>query len=111
MSGFGSVFGVESDETTLAADSPWRDQIFRQPFDAGFQPRQRFDLILMLDVLEHLPDPAAALEHARSLLTPGGRILITVPALNALDHSRRRQPSLHSLRSTVISDTGKDRGC
>jgi SAM-dependent methyltransferase len=38
----------------------------------------------MLDVLEHLPDPAAALEHARSLLNPGGRLLITVPALNVL---------------------------
>lgn len=84
LSGFGSVFGVESDETTLAPDSPWRDRIFRQSFDDSFQPSQRFDLILMLDVLEHLPDPAAALEHARSLLTPGGRILITVPALNVL---------------------------
>ncbi len=78
------MFGVEADETTLAADSPWRRQIFCQPFDRAFQPDQTFDLILMLDVLEHLPDPAAALEHARSLLTPSGRLLITVPALNAL---------------------------
>lgn len=84
LAGFGSVFGVEADETTLAADSPWRRQIFCQPFDRAFQPDQTFDLILMLDVLEHLPDPAAALEHARSLLTPSGRLLITVPALNAL---------------------------
>jgi 2-polyprenyl-3-methyl-5-hydroxy-6-metoxy-1,4-benzoquinol methylase len=84
LTGFGRVFGVESDETTLAADSPYRERIYCQPFDADFQPARRFDLILMLDVLEHLPDPAAALEHARSLLRPEGRILITVPALNAL---------------------------
>jgi 2-polyprenyl-3-methyl-5-hydroxy-6-metoxy-1,4-benzoquinol methylase len=84
LAGFGKVFGVESDETTLAADSPWRERIYCQPFDGNFQPSRRFDLILMLDVLEHLPDPAAALEHARSLLRPEGRILITVPALNAL---------------------------
>ncbi len=78
------MFGVEADETTLAPDTPWRDQIYCQPFDANFQPQQTFDLILMLDVLEHLPEPAAALEHARRLLNPGGRLLITVPALNAL---------------------------
>jgi 2-polyprenyl-3-methyl-5-hydroxy-6-metoxy-1,4-benzoquinol methylase len=84
LAGFGSVFGVEADETTLAADSPWRPQIYCQPFDAAFQPGQTFDLILMLDVLEHLPEPEAALEHARTLLSPGGRLLMTVPALNAL---------------------------
>ena len=84
LAGFGSVSGVEADETTLAADSPWRRQIYCQPFDAAFQPGQTFDLILMLDVLEHLPEPEAALEHARKLLSPGGRLLITVPALNAL---------------------------
>lgn len=75
---------MEADETTLAADSPWREQIYCQPFDASFQPAETFDLILMLDVLEHLPEPAIALEHARRLLNPGGRLLITVPALNAL---------------------------
>jgi len=84
LAGFGQVFGVEADETTLAPDSLWRRQIYCQPFDRAFQPEQTFDLILMLDVLEHLPDPAAALEHARSLLNPNGRMLITVPALNAL---------------------------
>lgn len=84
LAGFGRVFGVEADETTLAADSPWRPQIYCQPFDADFQPGQTFDLILMLDVLEHLAEPEAALEHARRLLSPAGRLLITVPALNAL---------------------------
>jgi 2-polyprenyl-3-methyl-5-hydroxy-6-metoxy-1,4-benzoquinol methylase len=81
---FGEVFGVESDEHTIAPDSPHRPRIFLQQFDAGFQPGQTFDLILMLDVLEHLPEPEVALQHARTLLSPGGRLLMTVPALNAL---------------------------
>jgi hypothetical protein len=38
----------------------------------------------MLDVLEHLPDPAAALRHARGLLKPRGIVLTTVPAFNVL---------------------------
>jgi hypothetical protein len=38
----------------------------------------------MLDVLEHLPDPIAALSHALSLLEQDGSILITVPAFMQL---------------------------
>jgi 2-polyprenyl-3-methyl-5-hydroxy-6-metoxy-1,4-benzoquinol methylase len=81
---FGEVYGVESDHHTIAPNSPHRPRIFLQKFDDTFQPVQKFDLILMLDVLEHLPDPEAALQHARSLLSPKGRLLMTVPALNAL---------------------------
>ena len=38
-----------------------------------------FDVVLCLDVLEHLRQPASALAHLTTLLAPGGRILISVP--------------------------------
>jgi hypothetical protein len=38
----------------------------------------------MLDVLEHVPNPVAALGHARTLLAPEGRLLVTVPAFPCL---------------------------
>jgi SAM-dependent methyltransferase len=38
----------------------------------------------MLDVLEHLPNPEAALRQAVELLAPGGILLVTVPAFMAL---------------------------
>ena len=55
------------------------------------------DLVLMLDVLEHLDDDERALETAWKALRPGGVILITVPAFAwlwsahdvALGHRRR----------------------
>ncbi len=81
---YGRVEGIELDPLTVAADSPWRERIHFGPFDASFQPPRRYDLILMLDVLEHLPDPAAALRHARGLLKPRGIVLTTVPAFNVL---------------------------
>ena len=81
---FGEVRGVEADPATLSQDSRWRKQIFQQPFDASFQPSQRFDLILMLDLLEHLEDPEAALRHARCLLKPNGKLIMTVPAFQSL---------------------------
>ena len=41
---------------------------------------ERFDLICLLDVLEHIEDDAAALTALRQKLTDNGRILLTVPA-------------------------------
>jgi 2-polyprenyl-3-methyl-5-hydroxy-6-metoxy-1,4-benzoquinol methylase len=84
LSPFGKIFGVEADSTTLSEDGKWREQIFCQQFDQSFQPQEQFDLILMLDLLEHLPFPQDALEHAKSLLSPNGKILMTVPAFQAL---------------------------
>jgi SAM-dependent methyltransferase len=55
------------------------------------------DLVLMLDVLEHLDDDAGALRTAWRALRPGGALLVTVPAFAwlwsghdvALGHRRR----------------------
>ncbi|MFI5626373.1 class I SAM-dependent methyltransferase [Nocardioides sp. NPDC051685] len=38
-----------------------------------------FDVVIFADVLEHLADPRAALEQARDLLAPGGRVVISIP--------------------------------
>lgn len=39
----------------------------------------RFDKVLFLDVLQQLPNPAAALRDAAALLAPGGHVLISLP--------------------------------
>lgn len=39
----------------------------------------RFDVLVFGDVLEHLPDPLAALRGLRPLLRPGGHVVISVP--------------------------------
>ena len=43
-------------------------------------PRGHYDLIAVLDVVEHIEDDVAALGAMRDRLAPGGKILITVPA-------------------------------
>ena len=60
-----------------------RPQIFG---DAGCLPfpRDCFDSILMLDVLEHLAEPGDAISEARRVLTPEGKLIIKVPVLYPL---------------------------
>lgn len=43
-------------------------------------PTAAYDLIAVLDVVEHIEDDVAALRAMRERLAPGGKILITVPA-------------------------------
>ena len=78
------VEGVEPGAALVSPDGPHRSRIHVAPFDASFDLGRRYSLIVMLDVLEHLPDPAASLRHALSLLEPDGVFLATVPAFKAL---------------------------
>ena len=56
-----------------------------------------FDLILLMDVLEHVDDDAGLLRHVAAAVTPGTPVFITVPAFRFLwsahdvflDHRRR----------------------
>jgi len=81
---YGDVFGIEPDPATLASDSPHREQIHLGYFDESYETDDRFDLIVMLDVLEHIEDANAALAKAVDLLTENGRLIITVPAFRSL---------------------------
>lgn len=44
-----------------------------------FFPPEKYSLIHMSHVLEHVPDPNRWLQHARQLLTPAGVLVINVP--------------------------------
>lgn len=74
------VAGVElnADHAAEARDRTNGSQIFcgdfmTQPFT------RRFDLVLMLDLIEHLPDPLAALRRCYELLEPGGYVVVYTP--------------------------------
>jgi len=81
---FGHVEGVESDRLAAEQSGRWRNRIHVGELDAAFRSREPFDLILLLDVLEHVHDPDTLLRRAADLLSPNGRILATVPAFDWL---------------------------
>ena len=52
-------------------------------------PRGRYDLVVSLHVLEHVPDPEALVAQLADLLKPNGHLMFVVPARNGLGHRIR----------------------
>ncbi len=77
------VVGVDQDEQALmqAAQHCHRTYLLDLELPdslAVFAP-QSFDVITLVDVLEHLRDPAALLQRLKPLLRDGGLVLMSVP--------------------------------
>ncbi|AOW22601.1 methyltransferase [Sphingomonas melonis TY] len=79
---FGDVDAIEIDP---AARSIASERLGRPVGDAPLPDlpgvaKGSYDLVAVLDVVEHIEDDVAALKGMASLLKPGGKILIAVPA-------------------------------
>jgi len=74
------VQGVEPSPTTaaLARGQFGLDVKTGTLFEAAF-PEGAFDVVTMLDVLEHIDQPRPLLREVARLLKPGGRLLVKVP--------------------------------
>lgn len=88
-----------------AWDVAYTDDEVAAPAPVGLRrtqtgPQGTWDLVLLLDVLEHVNDDARMLEEVRGLLAPAGRVLVSVPAWpglfsihdSRLHHRRRYHP-------------------
>ena len=79
---FGHVEALEIDDTARAIAS----KRLGRPVGSAALPElpgvadASYDLIALLDVLEHIEGDLAALHSIKAKLRPGGRILLTVPA-------------------------------
>jgi SAM-dependent methyltransferase len=79
---FGEVDAIEIDDAARAiAGERLGKPVASAPLPAlpGVE-RGAYDLIAVLDVVEHIEDDVAALKAMGDCLKPGGKILITVPA-------------------------------
>jgi 2-polyprenyl-3-methyl-5-hydroxy-6-metoxy-1,4-benzoquinol methylase len=70
-----------------------------------FDEREPFDIVLMLNLIEHVADPAAVLAGARRLTSDGGRVLVKTPNVEGLDAKLLRHRSwggYHAPRHWVL---------
>ena len=86
---FGHVEGVESDPIAVEQSGRWRSRIHLGQLDT-YTPSAPFDVILALDVIEHVLNPHLMLQQAAKFLVRDGRMLITTPAFNWLWTSHDR---------------------
>ena len=111
------IIGIERDPEHLATAArryPWLSIV---DADARTLPLAdgSVDAVTILDVIEHISEPAAVLAEARRILADDGTIIVSVPhwgptrhldALNLYAAARRRWPSLPALESATESDGG-----
>ncbi len=113
LAGFGDVSACELDDRVraLAVGRGFRVVAGGElPQELPFGDEQ-FDLVTMLDVLEHTSDDLAALQRVRARIGPGGWVLITVPAFQWLwsahdDGSRHFRRYTRARLMAVLTQAG-----
>jgi len=106
---FGDVIGIEADDEAIALARGRRVCKVLKGYLPDGMPftGERFDLIALIDVLEHIEDDIGSLTALGSLLTPGGYLVMTVPAFQFLwsrhdeEHHHKRRYTASSLQHVV----------
>jgi 2-polyprenyl-3-methyl-5-hydroxy-6-metoxy-1,4-benzoquinol methylase len=95
--GFVSLLRMAGFDATGLEMSPWVADLARKTFDVPMLvgpveeqslPPESFDVIALMDVLEHLPDPEQTMAHCFRLLRPDGMLLIQTPWYRLTSHEK-----------------------
>lgn len=108
LSAFGTTTGMEADDEALTfASERGAAAVMKGHLPDGMPAFGRqFDLVVLLDVLEHIDRDRESLAALRTVMKPGAHVVITVPAFSFLwskhdeiHHHKRRyvKPSLRSV--------------
>lgn len=84
LSSFGKVEGLDIDEHHVAIGKEKGFQVYHQDITQCSLPANSFDIIIAMDVLEHIEDDRKAYENIIRLLKVGGTLIVTVPAYQFL---------------------------
>jgi glycosyltransferase involved in cell wall biosynthesis/2-polyprenyl-3-methyl-5-hydroxy-6-metoxy-1,4-benzoquinol methylase len=77
-----SVWGVDADAAAADLARPHCERVIvadLESFDFAAAFAERFDAVLLLDVLEHLRNPGEVLQRLAAVLSPDGRLIASIP--------------------------------
>jgi 2-polyprenyl-3-methyl-5-hydroxy-6-metoxy-1,4-benzoquinol methylase len=75
-----SVVGIEPDRWAAKyASEKMRIETIRSTLEAAKLPDEFADVVVMLHVIEHVPDPVGTLREIRRILKPGGHLILETP--------------------------------
>lgn len=84
------ITGIDNDEKSISLSQKLKEEfkldnllLFRSAIEE-FEPKEKYDIIIANDVLEHIEDDKEALSKLSLMLKKDGIICISVPALNLL---------------------------
>jgi SAM-dependent methyltransferase len=97
---YGAVVGIDSNARPLAVAGQRALDTAQALGDALPFANDLFDLVALLDTVEHIPDELGVFEECRRVLKPGGKLLVTVPAFMWL-WSYNDEINAHQRRYTV----------
>jgi SAM-dependent methyltransferase len=113
LSRFGAVEASELDPIArdLASERLGRPVVEAALPDLSMFPAGSYDLVALLDVLEHVPDDKESLKAIYGLLRPGAALLLTVPinpwmwSAHDVAHHHHRRYRKHQIRK-MAEDAG-----
>jgi SAM-dependent methyltransferase len=109
LSEFGQLDALELDDTARAvAEMRLGRPVMDSPLpELRGVPQRTYDLVAALDVIEHIDDDEASIASIATLLKPGGKLVMTVPAHewmwsahDVVSHHKRRY-SKRSLKKLI----------
>jgi len=85
MSKYGKVYAIDVDQKAVETLNP--EYCFEKKVCSITNidyPDDYFDVVVLFDVLEYIDDDKLAIKEVKRVLKPGGKLLLTVPALQSL---------------------------
>ncbi|MDQ3699160.1 MAG: class I SAM-dependent methyltransferase [Gemmatimonadota bacterium] len=106
--GYKEVWGVEPSSAAVELAPPMiRDRIIRDVMRPDLFEPERFDVVCLFQVFDHIPDPVALLDSCRRLLKPRGLVLFLNHNVDSLSFRLlgRRNPIVDIEHTYLYSPT------
>ena len=91
--GFENVSGHEIPGSDLSGVENFADAIYRD-YDYSSIPSAHFDVVTLLDVVEHVRDPQYLIDQCFRILKPGGHIYFHTPVVTRTDRLMHRMTKI-----------------